>query len=96
MEYSAYVKAIFALLFVLGLIGLISILCKKFMQGQFLQRSIKSKRLQIEEVLFIDTKRKLVLIKRDSTEHLLLLGVNSETVVERDINSQKNDTEEQK
>jgi flagellar protein FliO/FliZ len=86
MEYTAYINAILALILVLGLIGLCSFLFKKVTQGQFLQKSAKSKRLKVEEVLYIDTKRKLVLIKRDDVEHLVLLGVNSETVIERDVN----------
>jgi flagellar protein FliO/FliZ len=37
------------------------------------------------ETLSIDTRRKLVLVRRDATEHLLLFGPNQELLVENGI-----------
>jgi flagellar protein FliO/FliZ len=42
-------------------------------------------RLKVVEVTAIDTRRRLVLVRRDGVEHLLLLGANGETVVETKI-----------
>lgn len=45
----------------------------------------RHKRLSIVEVAPVDGRRRLVLVRRDAVEHLLLLGPNSETVVETNI-----------
>ena len=36
-------------------------------------------------VAIVDHRRKLVLLRRDDVEHLVLLGTNSETLIEADI-----------
>ena len=41
---------------------------------------------RIGKVLTLSPKHRLVLIKRDETEHLLLLGANNDIVVEGKIN----------
>ncbi len=43
------------------------------------------RRLKIVEFLPVDHKRRLVLVRRDDREHLLLLGHDGETVVETGI-----------
>ena len=43
------------------------------------------KRLKIVEFLPLDTRRRLVLVRRDDKEHLLVLGPDGETVVESGI-----------
>jgi len=39
----------------------------------------------------VDAKRKLVLLRRDDTEHLILLGPNSDTLVEAGIDAPPGD-----
>ena len=86
MQAQDYIKAILALIFVIGLIGLISALMKKyFLERQFPNFTKRKRRLSVEETIAIDAKRRLVIIKRDDVRHLLLLGSNSETVVEHNI-----------
>ncbi len=46
------------------------------------------RRLKVVEYMSIDHRRKLVLVKRDDKEHLLLLGSQSETVVESGIQAE--------
>jgi hypothetical protein len=43
------------------------------------------RRLKIVEFMPIDHRRRLVLVRRDDREHLLLLGPQGETVVETNI-----------
>ena len=43
------------------------------------------RRLSVVEVLMLDTRRRLVLVRRDDVEHLILLGATTETVIERGI-----------
>lgn len=85
MDYVAYVNAFLALIFVLGLIGIVAFIFKKFSHGSFANASGNKKRLSLQEVFYIDAKRKLVLVKRDDVEHLILIGTNSETVVEKNV-----------
>ncbi len=52
--------------------------------GQFVTRAGK-KRLAVVDVLALDGKRRLILVRRDGTEHLLLLGIHGDIVVETGI-----------
>lgn len=80
---SEYIKAILALLFVIGLIGLISYLLKRFsFDKAFSGGSNKVKRISIEEVRPLDTKRRLIIVKKDNKEHLILMGANSDLLIE--------------
>jgi flagellar protein FliO/FliZ len=45
----------------------------------------EGRRLQLVEVLMLDTRRRLILIRRDEVEHLILLGGTTETVIESGI-----------
>ena len=81
-----YLKFVFALIFVLSLMGGLALLVKKLGLGGNLANIPTKKRLRIVDVLPLDARRRAVLIKRDETEHLVILGPNSETVVETGIN----------
>ena len=86
MEWEGYFRFAVALVFVLGLIGLLAAVARRFgMMPRVSAKNEHGKRLGIVEVANVDGKRRLVLVRRDGVEHLLLLGVNSETVVERTI-----------
>jgi flagellar protein FliO/FliZ len=90
MEYGSYLRAILALGFVLGLVGIASFLAKKFLLERQLMGGNKKKRLSIEEIHPIDTKRRLILIKRDNAEHLILLGQGADLLIESNINKASN------
>jgi flagellar protein FliO/FliZ len=86
MEFSGYLKFVLALAFVIGLIGLLSYLIKRFGMGAIAPyRKGGKRRLAVVEVTAVDTKRRLVLLRRDDTEHLVLLGANSELLIESGI-----------
>ncbi|CAM3474897.1 FliO/MopB family protein [Thalassospira profundimaris] len=89
MELSAYFRFVAALLFVLGIIGVFTLLARRFVPGarNINRRGVK-RRLSVVEVVPVDTKRRLVLLKRDDTEHLVMLGPNGDTVIERNIGTQ--------
>jgi hypothetical protein len=79
-----YMNAIFigAGLLVLLLLVLIAI--------RLLGRSVrgrKGSRLGISEYYEIDKSRRLVLVRRDDMEHLVLIGGNQDVVIESDIGS---------
>ena len=71
--------------FVLALIGLMALALRFFTQRKMqfnFGKTAQAGRLQILESRMIDGRRKLVLIKRDNREHLLLLSADKETVIE--------------
>lgn len=83
LEAVNYLKFVLALVFVLGLIGGFAILAKRAGLGNRgpIVRG-KSKRLSIVESMSLDPKRRVVLIRRDDAEHLVLLGTQNEQVIE--------------
>tara|TARA_B100000989_G_C19431698_1_gene423338 strand:- start:76 stop:357 length:282 start_codon:yes stop_codon:yes gene_type:complete len=73
----------FSFLFVIGLILVLAWAVRRFgLEKKFQAGERAGKRLCIQESLMIDPRRRLVLIKRDEKEHLLLLGTNTEQVLE--------------
>ncbi len=88
MELAEYARFIFALAFVLGLIGALAMLAKKlgWANGQFASQT-KLGRLQVVEQLTLDARRSLVLVRRDDVEHLLILGTQGEIVLDRDLST---------
>ncbi|MCR9212414.1 MAG: flagellar biosynthetic protein FliO [Proteobacteria bacterium] len=86
MDSVQYLKYIVGLLIVLGLIALVTLLARKFGMVPKVQRKPGSpSRLSISDMTAIDAKRRLVLIRRDEKEHLLLLGPERDLVVEQNI-----------
>ncbi len=87
MNVELYAKVIIALLFVLGLIGLLATAVRRWGLGvpQTGRKHRADKRLGLVEVMPLDAKRRLVLVRRDEVEHLLILGATSEVVVETGI-----------
>ena len=85
MDYQDYLKFLFAFIFVLSLMGGLSYTLKRFGLGQGNVMMGHSKRLKIIETKPIDAKHKAVLLQRDDTQHLVLLGANGNTVIETNI-----------
>ncbi len=87
MEFESYIRFVAALAFVLALIAALTWVAKRYsVQGKLARkRGGKSDRLDVIEVKPLDSRRRLVLIKRDDVEHLILLGQTQETVIETGI-----------
>lgn len=84
MDAHQILRLVFALLFVLALMGLFNLFVKRF-YGARLQAPGRKRRLNIVETLPLDARRRLVLLRRDGVEHLVILGPSGETVIERGI-----------
>lgn len=89
MDYQDYLKFFAALVLVLSLMGGLAFLLKRLGWGQTGMISPNKKRLKIVEILPLDARRKAVIIQRDDTQHLVLLGPSSETVIETNIKAPK-------
>lgn len=88
MEFAGVniLKFLLALIFVLGLIGALTVLARKMGFGHRApRRRGGTRRLEIIDSMPLDPKRRLVLVRRDDVEHLLLLGGSGENVVETGI-----------
>jgi flagellar protein FliO/FliZ len=75
-----------ALAIVLILIAALTWLAKRyFAGGSFARAGSRRRRVSVVEVTPIDAKSRLVLVRRDNAEHLLLLGPTGAVVVEGGI-----------
>lgn len=85
MGLDGYFRFLFALTAVIVLIGLAAWAAKRLIPSLRAVNQGGVRRIGIVEVTTLDTRRRLVLLRRDDVEHLVILGPNSETVVERGI-----------
>lgn len=85
MELETYIQFALALVFVIALIGLLAAVARRAGLGYATPKKGGRRRLSITEVVPLDAKRRLVLVRRDATEHLVILGPAGETVVETGI-----------
>lgn len=85
MSVVAYLRFAAALAVVLALIGALAWTARRFGLSPRATGMGREKRLQIMEVASVDARRRLVLVRRDQVEHLLLLGHSQDLVVERNI-----------
>jgi flagellar protein FliO/FliZ len=88
-QLSTTAKFVIAFVLVLGLIGITALILKSF-GGSRMPSSgggrNRQPRLSVLDSAVVDAKRRLVLIRRDNSEHLLLIGGPTDVVVETNIN----------
>jgi flagellar protein FliO/FliZ len=80
-------RFVIAFVLVLGLIGAGTLLWRKFGVGPLnpLGSRGRQPRLAVLDAAAVDARRRLVLIKRDNVEHLLMIGGPTDIVVESNI-----------
>ncbi|MDA8230554.1 MAG: flagellar biosynthetic protein FliO [Magnetospirillum sp.] len=85
MDSTLYLRAAASLVLVLGLIlaGLWAV--RRFGLGGLRVIPARRRRLALVEGLSLDAKNRLVLVRRDEREHLLLIGGAGAVVVESGI-----------
>jgi len=86
MDMTQYFLALVVLAGLLGAFGLLAMAIQRgwiFNQLTGLTRmvAIDDRRLKVRESLIIDPRRRLVILQADDEEHIVLLGVESETVI---------------
>jgi flagellar protein FliO/FliZ len=91
MDGMLFLRAIGSLLIVLGLLGGFTVLLRRYghkITGLSLAVSGAHKsRLSVVESKLIDGRSKLVLVRRDQVEHLLLINATGTCLVETNIKS---------
>ena len=85
MGLDTYLRLMIALAIVVAMIAATAWVVRRFGWGaRFIARA-GERRLAVLEVLPMDSKRRLVLIRRDGVEHLVLLGAAGDVVIEHGI-----------
>lgn len=84
MTVDMYLRSALALLAVIVLLLGFAWVSRRFgLAGRFMPGS--KRRLAVIESLALDNRRKLLLLRRDGVEHLVLLGPETAILVERGI-----------
>lgn len=87
MSLDVYLRFAIALVVVVALIAAFGWIARRLGWGGRYMAKGGERRLAVLEVLPLDGKRRLVLLRRDTTEHLVLLGHDKDVVIEAGIGS---------
>ena len=82
MMMTDYLRFLLALAAVLGLIALFAWAVRRFRLGEFAGSAMNAGRLEVVQTLPIDGRQRLVLVRRDDREHLLMIGQERPVVIE--------------
>ena len=86
MEIADYLRFAAALVLVLGLIGLAAWAVRRLgLAGRLAITGRGPRRISVVETAALGPKHRLVLVRRDGVEHLVLLAPTGNVVVERGI-----------
>lgn len=83
MEPEDYIRVIFGLVAVIGLIGIAALIARKAGVASLPVSMGRKRRLAVSESLPLDARRRLLIVRCDDREHLIILGAQSETIVDR-------------
>ena len=95
MHPTDYLQFVVALVFVLGLIGLTAVLLRRFgpgAQGTVRPRPGTARRLSLIETLPIDARHRLVIVRYDDSEAVLMLGAQTDTIIEKSLPAKPRET----
>jgi flagellar protein FliO/FliZ len=84
MDVLDFARYIGALLLVLGLVGGAALAARRFGLGG-LVKPMATRRLAVVESLMIGPRQRLLIIRRDGVEHLVLSGPDGTSVIEAGI-----------
>ncbi|HYH39513.1 MAG TPA: flagellar biosynthetic protein FliO [Azospirillum sp.] len=85
MDIDTYFRFSLALVFVIALFFVLTLLLRRFGFGNAAATPRRQRRVSVVEIAPLDAKRRLVLVRRDEVEHLILLGSNGDLVIEPGI-----------
>ena len=87
MDMLDFARYIGALLLVLGLVGAAGLAARRFGLGS-LVKPVASRRLAVVETLMIGPRQRLLIVRRDNVEHVVLSGPDGTSVIESGIPAQ--------
>lgn len=87
MDWVSFLRATFALAVVVGLIGLAAVAARRWAPGLLAKATARSaeRRLEVVETLVLDPTRRLVLVRVDDEERLILIGDGRELDAPQDL-----------
>lgn len=85
MDYGSYLKFVLALAGVIALIFAGAWLARRAGLATLSGTRGRQRRIAVVEAIALDAKRRLVLVRRDDREHLLLIGGANDLCIERDL-----------
>jgi len=87
MDLMDFARYIGALLLVLGLVGAAGLAARRFGLGS-LVKPVSTRRLAVVETLMIGPRQRLLIIRRDNVEHVVLSGPDGTSIIEAGIPAQ--------
>jgi hypothetical protein len=86
-EMNGAVRFVIAFVVVLALIGISAWLVRRFGRGALSSAAARSRqpRLAVIDAASVDARRRLILVRRDNVEHLVMIGGPTDIVVEQNI-----------
>lgn len=88
MAPDDYFRVIFGLVAVIGLIGVAALIARKAGVVTLPTNVGRKRRLAVSESLPLDARRRLLIVRCDDREHLIILGPQSETIVDTGFDAQ--------
>ncbi|MCC5995220.1 MAG: flagellar biosynthetic protein FliO [Oceanicaulis sp.] len=88
MDQVDFIRFFAALILVLGLLGGLAVILRKgwlpsgFAGLTSFQSPRGARRLSVRESLAIDPRRRVVIVRADGRDHVVLLGLNGETILD--------------
>lgn len=79
MEYDLYIKVFLSFIFVVLLIISTTLIIRYIQTSRFKRMN---REVSLQEVLFIDNKNKIALIKRKKSKYIVLLSENNNLVLD--------------
>ena len=89
MGFHDYLRFIFALAFVLALMGILAQVLKRSSIGKMAMGLGAGRRLSLVEIRPLDARHKLAIVKCDDREHLIVLGPQGSTVINDNVTPPK-------
>ena len=84
MEFVDLLRYFGALLLVLAMVGGAGLLARRFgVPG--VTKAVSVKRLTVVETLMVGPRQRLIILRRDNVEHLVLTGPDGVSVIENNI-----------
>lgn len=85
MAAPELLRVLFGFVAVLAMIGLAAFAARKAGLASMTGATGRKRRLALREVLPLDARRRLAIVKCDDTEYLIVLGASGETVIDKSL-----------
>ncbi|MEP3112388.1 flagellar biosynthetic protein FliO [Nisaea sp.] len=82
MGFDVYVRFFLGFAFTIGLIGVVYWVARRYAGRLGIVRANTAGRLSVSGQISLDPRRRVMLVRCDEREHLLLLGPNNDLVIE--------------